>query len=110
MNGHIFCARSLARLHAHVFFAREGLVRNFFFHLAYFLFISFVFNRLVLHCNPTFLCQFYDHLNTLLVLKRKKGKIILTDYTAFFNTLYTPLSVFLLSFLPLETQRLLTQT
>ena len=53
MNGHIICARSLARLHAYVFFAREGLERNF-FHLVYFLLISFVFNRLVLHCNPTF--------------------------------------------------------
>ena len=84
-------------------------MRNFFY-LVYFLFISFVFNRLVLHCNSTFLYQFHDQFNALLVLKRKKGKIILTDHTDFFNTFYTPLGVFLLSFLPLETQRLLTQT
>ena len=63
MNGHIICARSLVRLHTHVFFAREGLERNF-FHLTSFLFISSVFNRLFLHCNPTFLHQFYDHFNT----------------------------------------------
>lgn len=101
----MYYAPAVRRGCTHTFSLRGRGSRGIFFHLAYFLFISFVFNRLVLHCNPTFLYQFYDHFNTSLVFKREKGKIILTDYTDFFNTFYTPLSVFLLSF-P-WTQRLL---